>query len=171
MMGMRGRKPPVLSWHVKPAWNPNTWGKGGKKKRKSKKVYERWEAPLRDIHATCHTISHTLYCNVNICILHEVSLVDEALFNIGGSVWWLGPAVQHAAAICAQSRTYWIPASKAPPNHIATQMDQEQRDESLDKTRMIINCLFLLQTRVVYQVGLCDCQIQIQNIIKPAIEM
>lgn len=37
MMGMRGRKPPVLSWHVKPAWNPNTWGKGGRKKKEKKK--------------------------------------------------------------------------------------------------------------------------------------
>lgn len=32
MTGMRGRKSPVLSWHVKPAWNPNTW-KETKKKR------------------------------------------------------------------------------------------------------------------------------------------
>lgn len=24
-MGMRGRNSPVLSWQVKPAWNPKTW--------------------------------------------------------------------------------------------------------------------------------------------------
>lgn len=39
MMGMRGRKPPVLSWHVKPAWNPNTWKE---RQKERERMWERW---------------------------------------------------------------------------------------------------------------------------------
>ena len=34
MMGSRGRKVPAASWHVRPAWNSNTWGAGQGSKKK-----------------------------------------------------------------------------------------------------------------------------------------